>query len=129
MDESLRHRLGDAKRREVLGAAHVDRAAAKRTAFDEEFQELLTRHAWGEIWTRPGLPEETRRLLVLTTTIALNRRDEFKLHCRAALEAGVSLDAIKEVLLQSAVYCGLPAANNAFHDVAEVRRSLEGGET
>ncbi len=128
MDESERRTRGDARRREVLGAAHVDRAAAKRTAFDEEFQELLTRHAWGEIWTRPGLPEETRRLLVLTTTIALNRRDEFKLHCRAALEAGVSLETIKEVLLQSAVYCGLPAANNAFHDVAEVRRSLEGGE-
>jgi 4-carboxymuconolactone decarboxylase len=114
-------------RREVLGSAHVDRATAKRTAFDEEFQELITRHAWGEIWTRPGLPQETRRLLVLTTTIALNRRDEFKLHCRAALEAGVSPDTIKEVLLQSAVYCGLPAANNAFHDVAEVRRALEEG--
>ncbi len=129
MDESERRAQGDAMRREVLGAAHVDRATAKRTPFDEEFQELITRHAWGEIWTRPGLSHETRRLLVLTTTIALNRRDEFKLHCRAALEAGVSLDTIKEVLLQSAVYCGLPAANNAFHDVAEVRRALEGGGT
>jgi 4-carboxymuconolactone decarboxylase len=129
MDESERCARGDAMRREVLGGAHVDRAAETRTAFDEEFQELLTRYAWGEIWTRPGLPQETRRLLVLTTTIALGRRDEFKLHCRAALEAGVSLDTIKEVLLQSAVYCGLPAANNAFHDVAEVRRTLEGAAT
>jgi 3-oxoadipate enol-lactonase len=102
------------RRREVLGDAWVDRALQNTTGFTEEFQSLLTRYAWNEIWTRPGLDEQTRRLLVLAFTIALGRWEEFELHFRAAVEHGVPIAALKEVLLQSAVYCGLPAANTAF---------------
>ena len=120
MDDADRRRLGEATRRAVLGDAHVDRAAAASTPFDAEFQDLITRYAWGEIWTRPAIPPEVRRLLVLAMTIALNRSAEFKLHVRAALEHGVSPELIKEVILQSAIYCGVPAANTAFHDAAEV---------
>lgn len=127
MDERDRRALGDATRRAVLGDAHVDRAAAAATPFDAEFQDLITRYAWGEIWTRPAIPAETRRLLVLAMTIAQNRPAEFKLHVRAALEHGVTPDLIKEVILQSAIYCGVPAANTAFHDAREVIASLEAG--
>ena len=124
MDDTDRRALGAATRRAVLGDAHVDRAAAASTPFDAEFQDLITRYAWGEIWTRPAIPPEIRRLLVLATTIALNRPAEFKLHVRAALEHGVSPELIKEVILQSAIYCGVPAANAAFHDAAEVIAAL-----
>lgn len=131
MDEAERLELGSATRRAVLGDAHVDRAQASATAFTAEFQELITRYAWGETWTRPALPHETRRLLTLAMTIALNRPAEFKLHVRAALEHGVAPELIKEVILQSAVYCGVPAANTAFHDAAEVmaaiRSEMDGG--
>lgn len=120
MDEADRRARGMATRRNVLGDAHVDRASAASTAFDAEFQDLITRYAWGEIWTRSALPTETRRLLTLAMTIALNRSAEFKLHVRAALEAGVAPELIKEVILQSAIYCGVPAANTAFHDAADV---------
>src|SRR6476661_7969528 len=115
MNEDDRAKVGLKKRREVLGDGHVDRALAARKDFNAEFQDLLTRYAWGEIWTRPGLDERTRRLIVLTTMIALGREEEFKMHLRAALEHGVSRDVVKEVLLQAAIYCGLPAANSAFH--------------
>jgi 4-carboxymuconolactone decarboxylase len=115
MDERERYEQGLAVRRAVLGADYVDRAAARRDAFDEEFQDLLTRYAWGEIWTRPGLPRHTRSLLTLALLVALNRPDEFRLHVRAALANGVTRDEIKEVLLQTAIYCGVPAANAAFH--------------
>jgi 4-carboxymuconolactone decarboxylase len=107
-------------RRAVLGDAHVDRALRARTALDREFQDLLTRYAWGEIWTRPGLPRRTRSLITLAAMVALNRSDELRLHLHAALRNGVTRDEIKEVLLQMAVYCGLPAANSAFHLAAEV---------
>lgn len=120
LHERERHRRGLAVRRAVLGDAHVARALARRTSLDAEFQEMLTRHAWGEVWTRPGLPRPTRRLLTIAMMVALNRADELRLHLRAALEAGVTRGQIKEVLLQAAVYCGLPAANAAFHLAAEV---------
>ena len=125
MDESDRYELGLRTRKRVLGDAYVDRALARRNDFNREFQELLTRYAWGEIWTRPGLDERTRRLLVLAMTVALGRAEEFKLHLKAAIEHGVSKDDVKEVLLQAAIYCGVPAANSAFHAADEVFAGLE----
>jgi 4-carboxymuconolactone decarboxylase len=114
MDEADRHALGMITRRSVLGDAHVDRAIAKTTDFTADFQNFITRTAWGEIWTRPGLDHPTRRLLTIAMMIALNREEEFRLHVRAALAHGVSSETIKEVILQSAIYCGVPAANSAF---------------
>jgi 4-carboxymuconolactone decarboxylase len=125
MDESERFESGMKVRRAVLGDAHVDRTLARRTAFDEEFQNLITRHAWGEIWTRPGLPRHTRSLLTLAMMVALNRADEFKLHVRAAFNNGVTREQIKEVLLQTAIYCGVPAANSAFHWAEEVFEQMK----
>jgi 4-carboxymuconolactone decarboxylase len=107
-------------RRAVLGDVHVDRAVREQTAFNREFQGLITRYAWGEIWTRPGLPRRTRSLLTLALMVALNRGDELRMHLRAALRNGVPRAQIKEVLLQTAIYCGVPAANSAFHIAAEV---------
>lgn len=115
MDDRERYEKGMTVRRAVLGDAHVDRSLQNRNSFNEEFQDLITRYAWGEIWTRPGLSRCTRSLIVLATTIALNRTEEFRLHVRAALNNGVTRDEIKEVLLQTAIYCGVPAANSAFH--------------
>jgi len=115
MDERHRYDNGLTVRREVLGDAHVDRTLQKRNAFNEEFQQLITRYAWGEIWTRPGLPRHTRSLLTLGLMVALNRPDEFRLHLRAAFNNGVTRDEIKEILMQTAIYCGVPAANSAFH--------------
>jgi len=112
-------------RRAVLGDAHVDRTLKNRNAFNEEFQEFITRYAWGEIWTRPGLPRHTRSLLVLAITAALGRADEFKLHVRAAANNGVTRDEIKEVLIQCAVYAGVPAANTAFHLAQEVFKEMD----
>lgn len=120
MDDRERSEAGIEVRRAVLGDAHVDRAIAKRNAFNEEFQDLITRYAWGEIWTRPGLPRHTRSLLTLAMMVALNRGDEFKMHVRAAFNNGVTREEIKEVLLQSAIYCGVPAANAAFHLAEEI---------
>ena len=120
MDERRRYERGLKVRREVLGDAHVERALGARTPLDAEFQDLITRHAWGEIWTRRGLPRRTRSLVTLAAMVALNRGDELRLHLRAALRNGVTRDEIKEVLLQMAVYCGVPAANTAFHIAAEV---------
>jgi 4-carboxymuconolactone decarboxylase len=124
MDEAERHAAGMRVRREVLGDAHVDRAIAKQNDFTAEFQDFITRYAWGEIWTRPGLDQRTRRLLVLAMTGAMGRWEEFRLHIRAGLEGGLALEDIKEALLQLAVYAGVPAANTAFHIVEEVRREL-----
>jgi len=114
MDEQERHALGMKTRRSVLGDAHVDRSIAKTTDFTEDFQSLITRLAWGEIWTRPAIDHPTRRLLTIAMMIALNREEEFRLHVRAALEHDVDVNLIKEVILQSAIYCGVPAANSAF---------------
>jgi 4-carboxymuconolactone decarboxylase len=115
VDDRERYEQGIKVRREVLGDAHVDRSVANRNEFNGAFQDFITRYAWGEIWTRPGLPRHTRSLLTLAMMVALNREEEFKMHIRAAFHNGVTRAEIEEVLLQSAVYCGLPAANNAFH--------------
>lgn len=109
-------------RRAVLGDAHVDRAAAARTPLTAEWQDFLTRYAWGEIWTRPGLDRRTRSCITVAMLVALNREEELKLHLRAALNNGVTVDELKEVLLQTAVYCGVPAANSAFRVAAETLR-------
>ena len=120
MDERDRFEKGMAARRRVLGDAHVDRAAAARDELTVEFQDLLTRYAWGEIWTRPGLDERTRRMLVLSMLVALGRDAELRVHLNAALDHGMSQSDVKEVLLQTAVYCGMPAANNAFRIAQDV---------
>ena len=121
MDEKERYQNGMAKRRKVLGAAWVDRANANKTPFNEEFQDFITRGAWGEIWTRPHYDERTRRILVIGTMIALGQWDEFILHVRAALtEGGFSETDIKEIILQQAIYCGVPAANHAFKEAAAI---------
>lgn len=114
MDEEQRYTKGMAVRRAVLGDQHVDRAQANLNDFNSEFQQLITRYAWGEIWTRPGLPRETRSLMTICMMVALNREDELKLHLRAALNNGVTIEQMKEALLQTAIYCGVPAANTAF---------------
>ena len=101
-------------RREVLGDEHVDRAVETTTDFTRDFQDLITRYAWGEIWARPGLDRKTRSCIALTALVALGRDHELELHVRAGLRNGLTPDEIKEVLLQSAIYCGVPAANSAF---------------
>ena len=115
MDDAERTRQGMAVRRRVLGDEHVDRAVAATTPFTEPFQDFITRYAWGEIWSRPGLPRNTRSLITLAMMVALNRNDEFRMHVRAALNNEVTREEIQELLLQSAIYCGVPAANAAFH--------------
>jgi len=120
MNEQERHAKGMEVRRAVLGSAHVDRAEANKTDLTSEFQNLITRYAWGEIWTRPGLPRHTRSLLTIAMMVALNRSEELKLHLRAAANNGVTREEIKEVLLQTAIYCGVPAANSAFHMAEEI---------
>jgi 4-carboxymuconolactone decarboxylase len=120
MDERQRYEQGMTTRRAVLGDAHVDATLKNRDEFTDAFQDLITRYAWGEIWSRPGLPKETRSMLTLSMMVALNRPDELRMHLRAALNVGVTRDQIQEVLLQSALYCGLPAANSAFHIATEV---------
>lgn len=126
MDESQKYDQGMKVRRAVLGDAHVDRSLRNRTPFNEAFQDLITRYAWGEIWNRPGLPRQTRSMLTLAMMVALNRPDEFRMHVRAALDNGVSRDEIQEVLLQTAIYCGVPAANSAFHIAEEVFAAVDG---
>ncbi|MGV7245090.1 4-carboxymuconolactone decarboxylase [Caballeronia sp. M23-90] len=115
MTEDERYEAGLAVRRAVLGDAHVTRLLENRTDLTTEFQNLITRYAWGDIWTRPGLPRHTRSLLTISMMVALNRSEELALHLRAAKNNGVTREEIKEVLLQTAIYCGVPAANSAFH--------------
>jgi 4-carboxymuconolactone decarboxylase len=107
-------------RREVLGDEHVDRAASATTEFTHDFQELITTYAWGEIWTRPGLDRRSRSMITLTALVARGHHEELALHVRAALRNGLTADEIKEVLLQSAIYCGVPAANTAFRIAQQV---------
>jgi 4-carboxymuconolactone decarboxylase len=120
MDDRQKYDQGMKVRRAVLGDAHVDRSLQNRTPFNEDFQDLITRYAWGEIWGRPGLTRPTRSMLTLAMMVALNRADEFRMHVRAALNNGVTREEIREVLLQTAIYCGVPAANSAFHIAEEV---------
>src|ERR1700682_3209879 len=120
MDERQRYEHGMDVRRAVVGDAHVDASLKNRNEFNDAFQDLLTRYAWGEIWSRPGLPRQTRSLITVAMLVALNREDEMRMHLHAALKNGVSQDEIREVLLQTAIYCGVPAANSAFRIAQEV---------
>jgi 4-carboxymuconolactone decarboxylase len=125
-DDSKRSEQGMKIRRAVLGDEHVDRAVAATTDFNRDFQDFITRNAWGDIWARPGLPRHTRCLLTLAMMIALNRSEEFRMHLKAAFNNGVTREEIKEVLMQSAIYCGVPAANSAFRMAAEVFKEMDG---
>ena len=112
-------------RRAVLGDAWVDKSLANITPFNKEFQEFITRTAWGEVWTRPGLDRRMRSVGVLSTTIALGAWDEFRLHVRAAINNGLTQDEIKEVIIQSAIYSGVPKANYAFKEAGDVLKDIE----
>jgi 3-oxoadipate enol-lactonase/4-carboxymuconolactone decarboxylase len=116
------HERGERTRREVLGDAHVDRSIERTTDFTADFQDLITRYAWDEIWNRPGLDRRTRSCITLTALVAGGHLEELALHVRAAVRNGLTADEIKEVLLQTAVYCGVPAANSAF---AVAQRTLD----
>jgi 4-carboxymuconolactone decarboxylase len=130
MDERDRYEQGLARRRAVLGEAHVDRSLARRTEITTEFQDLITRYAWGEVWTRPGLDPRTRRCVTLAMMLALGHWDELAMHVRAASTPGndgaLTREEVKEVLLQAAVYCGVPAANHGFKIAEDVLAELEG---
>ncbi|WP_394550780.1 MULTISPECIES: 4-carboxymuconolactone decarboxylase [unclassified Pantoea] len=115
MTQQQRYQQGMTLRRAVLGDAHVERTLENLSPLNDEFQHFISRYAWGEIWTRPGLSRHTRSLITIGMLIALNREAELKMHLRAAFNNGVSRDEIKEVLMHAALYCGLPAANAAFH--------------
>ena len=115
---------GDARRREVLGDSHVDRSDAETTEFTEEFMAFITRYAWGDVWTRPGLEKKTRSLLNLAMLAALNRESEFKLHVKGALNNGATSEDIKEVLFQVSIYAGVPAALSAFQWAQDVMDGL-----
>jgi 4-carboxymuconolactone decarboxylase len=112
-------------RRKVLGDEWVERSLESLTPFNEEFQELITRYAWNEVWNRPRIPHKVRRMIVIAQMVALGAWEEYRLHVRAALMSGeLDADDIKEVLLQSAIYCGVPAANHAFKDAREVMKEI-----
>ena len=125
MDDQKRRDDGMVQRRKVLGDAWVDKSIANRNSFNTDFLDLITRHAWGEIWTRPHFDQRTRRVLVIGTMVALGQWDEFRLHVRAALtEGGFTPDDIKEILLQQAIYCGVPAANHAVKEASAIVQEL-----
>ena len=126
--DASRHEAGMKVRREVLGDAHVDRAMARTTPFTGDFQDFITRYAWGEIWTRPGLDRRTRSCITMTAMVALGKMEELEMHVRAALRNGLTEDEIGEVLLQCAVYCGVPAANAAFAAAQRVLAEEKDGE-
>ena len=115
------HERGMEVRREVLGDEYVDASMERTTPFTADFQDLITRYAWGEIWTRPGLDRRTRSCITLTALVAGGHENELGLHVRAALRNGLTPEEIKEVLLQTAIYCGVPAANSAFRIAQQVR--------
>ncbi len=121
MDDTEKYARGMAKRRQIMGSTYVDRTTASKTAFNAEYQDLITRYAFGEVWTREQFDERTRRVLVIGTLIALRQWEEFSTHVRAALAAkSLNVDDIKEIILQQAIYCGAPAANHAFRLAAEI---------
>jgi len=125
MDESDRYDQGMSTRRSVLGDAHVDRTLTRRNSFNEEFQDFITRYAWGDIWSRPGLPKHTRSLVTIAMLVALNREDELKMHLRASFNNGVTRDELKELLMHTALYAGLPAANGAIHLAEQVFAEID----
>lgn len=125
MDDKDRYDAGMKVRRSVLGDAHVDRSLTKINDFSGDFQNFITRYAWGEIWTDPTLDRKTRSCMVLSTMIALNRIDEFKLHVKAAFNNGLTKNDIRAVIKQAAVYCGVPAGNSATHWAEEVFAQME----
>ena len=128
MDDQQRHAKGLEVRRAVLGDAHVDRAIAQTTPLSEEFQDLITRYAWGEIWSRPGLDVRSRRILVIGTMIAIGRWEEFRMHAAAALrEGGFTTDDLKEIVLQQAIYCGVPVAHHALKVIEELETAARSG--
>jgi len=116
---------GEANRRKVLGDAHVDRSLKGRTPFNAEWVDFITRTAWGDIWERPGLDHRARSIVVLSVATALGRWEEFRIHVKGAIRNGLSRDEIKEVLMQCAIYAGVPAANTAFHEAAKVFDELD----
>jgi 4-carboxymuconolactone decarboxylase len=116
---------GMAVRREVLGAAHVDRANANKDEFTEDFQDMITRIAWGGIWTRPGLTRQMRSAVTITAMVAHGHWEELAMHIRAAITNGLSRDEIKEILLQTAIYCGVPSANSAFKTAQQVFAEMD----
>lgn len=120
MDERQRNEQGMKVRCAVRGDAHVDASLKNRNDFNEVFQDLITRYAWGEIWSRPGLPKQKRSTITLPMMAALHRPEELRMHLQAAVNNGVTREEIQEVLLQTAIYCGMPAANSAFHLAQEV---------
>ena len=125
MDDQQRRDAGTAARRKVLGNAWVDKSAANTNSFNTDFIDLITRHAWADIWIRPHFDHRTRRVLVIGTLLSLCQWDEFRLHVRAALtEGGFTPDDIKEIILQQAVYCGVPAANHAVKEASAVLQEL-----
>lgn len=124
MSDQEKFEAGMTVRREVLGDAHVDRAEAQKTAFDADFQQLITEVAWGSVWTRPGLERKTRHMLTIAMLATLGKENELAMHIRATRNTGVSAEELKEVLLQVAVYAGVPAANAAFAVAKEVLREI-----
>jgi 4-carboxymuconolactone decarboxylase len=125
MNDQQRRDDGMAQRRKVLGDAWIDKSIANQNSFNAEFVDLITRHAWADIWTRPHFDHRTRRVLVIGTLLALGQWDEFRLHVRAALtEGGFSPDDIKEIILQQAIYCGVPAANHAIKEALAIVQEL-----
>ena len=122
----MSHDEGMRIRREVLGNEHVDRAVESTTSFTADFQDYITRNAWGDVWSRPGLDRRTRSCITITALIALNHHEELEMHVRGALRNGVTVDELKEVLLHSAVYCGVPAANRAFAIAQRVLGETQG---
>jgi 4-carboxymuconolactone decarboxylase len=130
MDDKERHEKGMAQRRKVLGNAWVDRANTNKTTLTADFQDFITRYAWGEVWTRDHFDERTRRILVIGTMLALDKWDEFRMHIRAAVtEGGFSEADIKEIIQQQAIYCGVPAANHAFKEAAAVLAEIASAKT
>jgi 4-carboxymuconolactone decarboxylase len=124
MNESERLAMGEKMRRSVLGDEHVDNTLARLTSFNDVFQDFITRYAWGEVWTRPELSPRIRSLVTLALLIALNREAEFRMHIKAAVRNGVTVQELKELFLHAAIYCGLPAANAAYHCAEKELKAL-----
>jgi len=125
MDEKSRYTEGLKTRRAVLGEAYVDKAVASVTPFNGEFQEFITRSAWNDIWNRPGLARRERSIVVISIAAALGAWGEFRIHVRGALNNGLTRDEVKEVLMQAAIYAGVPAANHAFKEAASVFAEID----